>query len=132
RKALGASRPRLVRQVLIESLLLSLAGCALGLFLSSSLLPLVRALDPGIFPRIADARVDAGVLLFSLGLCVLTGIIFGLAPSLQTAGKGLQSSLKEGGRGSSEGSDKGKFRSLLVIAEMGVALVLMTGAGLLM
>jgi putative ABC transport system permease protein len=132
RKALGASRPRLVRQLLIESLLLSLAGCALGLFLSSSLLPLVRALDPGTFSRIADARVDAGVLLFSLLLCALTGIIFGLAPSLQTANKPLHASLKEGARGSSEGGGRGKLRSLLVVAEMGIALVLMTGAGLLM
>ena len=132
RKALGATRQRLVRQLLIESLLLSVGGSALGILLCGLLLPAVRSLDPGAFPRIAEARVDAGVLLFSLGLCVITGIIFGLAPSLQTAGKGLQSSLKEGGRGSSEGSDKGRFRSLLVIAEMGVALVLMTGAGLLM
>src|SRR6266853_1122539 len=76
RKALGASRARLVRQLLIESLLLSLAGCALGIFLSSSLLPLVRSLNPGTFPRIADARVNAGVLVFSLALCVLTGIAF--------------------------------------------------------
>jgi putative ABC transport system permease protein len=131
RRTLGASRLRLVRQLLIESLLLSLGGAALGVFLSSSLLPLVRSLNPGTFPRIAEARVDAGVLLFSLALCVVTGIIFGLAPSLQTASKSLQSSLREGGRGSSEGGSRGRFRSLLVVAEMGIALVLMTGAGLL-
>jgi putative ABC transport system permease protein len=131
RKAMGASRAQLVRQLLIESLLLSLAGCALGIFLSSSLLPLVRSLDPATFPRIADTRVDAGVLLFSLALCVLTGIIFGLAPSLHSANKALLASLKEGARGSSEGGSRGKFRSLLVIAEVGIALVLMTGAGLL-
>jgi putative ABC transport system permease protein len=64
-------------------------------------------------------------------LCVLTGIIFGLAPALQSASKAVQESLKEGGRGSSEGGGRGKFRSLLVVAEMGIALVLMTGAGLL-
>jgi putative ABC transport system permease protein len=131
RKALGASRPRLLRQLLIESLLLSLVGCALGLFLSSSMLPLVRSLNPGTFPRIADARVDARVLFFSLVLCVLTGIIFGLAPSLQTTNKALHSSLKEGARGSSQGGSCGSFRSLLVVAEMGIALVLMTAAGLL-
>ena len=132
RKALGASRARLVRQLLIESLLLSLAGCALGIFLSSSLLPLVRSLNPGTFPRIADARVDGGVFVFSLVLCVLTGVVFGLAPAVQSANKALHSSLKEGARGSSEAGSRGKFRSLLVIAEMGIALVLMTGAGLLM
>ncbi|HEX4544376.1 MAG TPA: ABC transporter permease, partial [Candidatus Acidoferrum sp.] len=131
RKALGASRPRLVRQLLIESFLLSVGGSALGVFLSSSLLPLVRSLNPGTFPRISEVRVDAAVLLFSLALCAVTGIIFGLGPSLQSASKTLQSSLKEGGRGASEGGSRGKFRSLLVIAEMGVALVLMTGAGLL-
>jgi putative ABC transport system permease protein len=131
RKALGASRLRLVRQLLIENLLLSLGGCILGIFLSSSLLPLARSLNAGTFPRIGDARIDAGVLLFSLALCVLTGITFGLVPSLQTANKTLHSSLKEGARGSSEGGSRGKFRSLLVIAEMGIALVLMTGAGLL-
>ena len=131
RKALGASRQRLVRQLLIESLLLSLGGAALGVLISSSLLPLVRSLNPGTFPRIAEARMDADVLFFSLALCVATGIIFGLVPSLETAGKALQSSLKEGGRGSSEGGSRGRFRSLLVIAEMGIALVLMTGAGLL-
>jgi putative ABC transport system permease protein len=131
RKALGASRPRLVRQLLIESLLLSVGGGALGVLFSSSMLPLVRSLNPGTFPRISEARVDAGVLFFSLALCVVTGIVFGLGPSLQSASKTLQSSLKEGGRGTSEGGSRGKFRSLLVIAEMGIALVLMTGAGLL-
>jgi putative ABC transport system permease protein len=71
------------------------------------------------------------VLVFSLGLCAMTGIIFGLGPSLQSTSRTLQASLKEGGRGTSEGGSRGKFRALLVIAEMGIALVLMTGAGLL-
>jgi putative ABC transport system permease protein len=131
RKTLGASRLRLIRQLLIESLLLSLVGGGLGLFLSESLLPIVRSINPGTFPRIAEARVDVGVLAFSLVLCIVTGIIFGLAPSVQTASKALQASLKEGGRGSSEGGGRGRFRSVLVIVEMGIALVLMTGAGLL-
>jgi putative ABC transport system permease protein len=131
RKALGASRPRLVRQLLIESLLLSLAGGAVGIFLAGSFMPAVRSLDPNTFPRITEVRLDSSVLFFSLVLCVLTGAVFGLAPSLQTAGKALQSSLKEGGRGSSEGQRHGRSRALLVVAEMGIALVLMTGAGLL-
>jgi putative ABC transport system permease protein len=131
RKALGASRPRLVRQLLIESLLLSVGGSVLGVLLSVFVLPVVRSLNPGTFPRIEQARVDAGVLFFSLALCVVTGMICGLAPSLQTANKGLQSALKQGGRGSSEGGGRGSFRSLLVVAEMGIALVLMIGAGLL-
>jgi putative ABC transport system permease protein len=131
RKALGASRPRLVRQLLVESLLLSLGGCACGIFLASTLLPVVHSLSPATFPRIVETEIDARVLLFSLVLCVLTGIIFGLAPSLQGTSRSLQLSLKEGGRGASEGGNRGKFRSLLVIAEICIALVLMTGAGLL-
>jgi putative ABC transport system permease protein len=131
RKALGASRARLVRQLLIESTLLSFAGCVAGLLLCGFLLPVVRSLDPNAFPRIAEARINAPVLFFSLVLCVITGILFGLMPSLQASAKGLQSALKEGGRGSSESGSRGKFRSLLVVGEMGIALVLMTGAGLL-
>jgi predicted permease len=130
RKALGASRPRLVRQLLIESLLLSFGGGLVGVGLSAALLPALRALSPGTVPRLGEARIDAGVLLFSLALCVLTGIVFGIVPSLQAAQEGLQATLKEGSRGS-EGGGRGKFRALLVVAEMGVALVLMTGAGLL-
>ncbi len=131
RKALGASRPRLVRQLLIESLLLSFSGGLVGVGLAAALLPALRALSPGTVPRLGEARIDAGVLLFSLALCVLTGIVFGMVPSLQAAQQGLQAALKEGGRGSSEGGSRGKFRALLVVAEMGIALVLMTGAGLL-
>jgi putative ABC transport system permease protein len=132
RKALGASRGRLLRQLLIESGSLSVAGCAVGLFLSEALLPLLRSLDASAFPRIAEATISAPVLLFSLALCALTSILFGLAPSLQASAKELQSALKEGGRGSSESGSRGRFRSLLVVGEMGIALVLMTGAGLLM
>jgi len=131
RKALGASRPRLVRQLLIESLLLSFGGGLVGVGLSAALLPALRTLSPGTVPRLGEARIDAGVLLFSLALCVLTGIVFGIVPSLQAAQEGLHATLKEGGRGSSEGGSRGEFRGLLVVAEMGVALVLMTGAGLL-
>jgi putative ABC transport system permease protein len=131
RKALGASRLRLVRQLLIESLLLSFCGGLVGVNLSAALLPVLRALSPGTVPRLGEARIDAGVLLFSLALCVFTGIVFGIVPSLQAAQQGLQATLKEGGRGSSEGGNRGKFRALLVVAEVAVALVLMTGAGLL-
>ena len=131
RKALGASRARLVRQLLVESLLLSFGGGLVGVGLSAALLPALRALSPGTVPRLGEARIDAGVLLFSASLCILTGIVFGIVPALQAAREGLQSALKEGGRGSSEGGSRGKFRALLVVAEMGVALVLMTGAGLL-
>jgi putative ABC transport system permease protein len=131
RKALGASRSRLVWQLLSESMLLSGAGCAVGLGLSEVLLPLLRSLDPNAFPRIAEATINAPVLFFSVALCAFTSILFGLAPSLQASAKELQSALKEGGRGSSESAGRGRVRSLLVVGEIGVALVLMTGAGLL-
>jgi len=131
RKALGATRSRLVRQLLSESLLLAVGGGALGIILASSLMPALRALSPGTVPRLAEARVDASVLLFSLLLCALTGVLFGLMPSLQAAGKELQEALKESSRGSSQGGHRAKFRAFLVVAEIGMALVLMTCAGLL-
>jgi putative ABC transport system permease protein len=132
RKALGATRARLVRQLLSESLLLALGGGALGMFLANTLMPAMRSLSPGTVPRLAEARIDASVLLFSLLLCALTGVLFGLMPSLQAAGKELQESLKEGTRGSSQGGHRARFRAFLVVAEIGMALVLMTCAGLLM
>jgi putative ABC transport system permease protein len=132
RKALGASRMRLVRQMLSESLLLSFGGGVVGVLLAMLTLPALRALSPGTVPRLAEAKIDPVVLVFSLVLCCATGIIFGLIPSLQAAGKELQESLKEGSRGSSEGGSRGVFRAVLVVAEIALALMLLTGAGLLM
>ncbi len=132
RKALGASHGRLVRQLLSESVLLSVCGGALGVLLAAAMLPVVRSISPGTVPRLAEARIDPLVLIFSLVLCVITGVVFGLVPALQTSKKDLHETLKEGGRGSSEGGGHGRFRAALVVAEIGVALVLMTGAGLLM
>jgi len=131
RKALGASRFRLVRQLLSESLLLSLGGGILGVGLAGVLLPVLRSLSPGAVPRLADTTMDAVVLVFSFLLCVLTGAVFGLVPALQISRKDLSETLKEGSRGSSEGGSRGRFRAVLVVAEMGIALVLMTGGGLL-
>jgi putative ABC transport system permease protein len=132
RKALGASRSRLVRQLLSESVLLSLCGGVLGVALAAGILPAVRAFSPGSVPRLADTRLDANVLLFSVLLSFVTGILFGVVPALQSISGGLHESLKEGARGSSSGGHGGKLRAVLVVAEMAIALVLMTGAGLLM
>ena len=131
RKALGASRGRLVRQLLSESVLLSFLGGIFGIGLTVALMPALRSINPGTMPRIEEARIDTQVLLFSLILCVLTAIVFGLAPSLQAATLDLHDALKQGVRGSSAGGRRGRFRAALVIAEMAVALVLMTGAGLM-
>jgi putative ABC transport system permease protein len=131
RKALGASGGRLVRQLLSESILLSVCGGALGVCFAAVLMPAFRTLSPGTVPRLDEAKIDGFVLIFSVLLCVITGIVFGLVPALETSKKDLQETLKEGRRGSSEGGGRGRFRALLVVAEMGIALVLMTGAGLL-
>jgi putative ABC transport system permease protein len=131
RNALGASSGRLARQFLTESLCLSFIGGAFGVFLAFLLLPTLRALSPGTLPRLAEATIDPKVLLFSVSLCLLTGLIFGIAPSLQASRKVVQSALQEGGRGSSQGGGRVRFRSMLVVAEMAVALVLIAGAGLL-
>ena len=131
RKALGASRMRLVRQLLSESVLLAFAGGVVGVVLCAALVPTLRTISPGAVPRLTETSVDAKVLFFSLALCILTGIIFGLVPSLQAARREPQSSLKDGGRGSSESAVHGRLRGSLIVAEVAVASVLMTGAGLL-
>ena len=129
RKALGASPVRLVRQLLSESLLLSILGGALGTGIAAALMPLLRSISPGTLPRVREVRMDPAVLVFSLLLCALTAILFGLAPAVEAARRQVHESLKEGVRGSSIGG--GRLRAFLVIAEMATALVLIAGAGLL-
>ncbi|MGH9501183.1 MAG: ABC transporter permease [Terriglobales bacterium] len=131
RKALGASRWRLIRQLLSESLLLSLLGGVLGIALATGLVPLLRLISPGTVPRLEQASVDGVVLLFTLGICLLAGLASGILPAFQISGRELHDTLKEGGRGFSDGGARNRFRSVLVVAEIAVALVLMTGAGLL-
>ena len=131
RQALGASRGRLARQLLTESLVLSFFGGSLGLIVAAWCLPVLRLVAPGTVPRIEEVRVDGIVLLFSVGLCVLTGVAFGLVPAWQVTRRDLHDALKEGGRGSTEGGRGGRARRLMVTAEVAVALMLVTGAGLL-
>jgi predicted permease len=131
RQALGAGRARLVRQLLTESLTLAFVGGGLGLALAAwGVEGLVRLAPPGL-PRVTEIRVDVPVLLFTFGATLLTGLLFGLAPALQTAGGEISATLKDSARGSTGGRGR-RIRSLLVVAEFALALVLLTGAALLL
>jgi putative ABC transport system permease protein len=130
RKALGASRLRLVRQLLIESLGLALLGGVLGVALAFASVPLAQRVTAGTLPRLEQTRVDGSVLLFSLGLCCATALAFGVVPALHASRGDLHDGLRQGGRGSSDGAARTRLR-VLFVAEAAVAVVLLTGAGLL-
>jgi putative ABC transport system permease protein len=131
RASVGAGRWRLVRQFLTENVLLSICGGVLGLALGLALKAgLELAVPPFSLPREADLSIDTRVLLFTLVLAILTGIIFGLAPALQATRPNLAGCMKEGGRGASSGG-RHKVRGALVVTEVALAFVLLTGAGLL-
>ena len=130
RLALGARRRRIIRQLLTESLLLSLAGGGLGLLLATWGTEAIRVLGATQIPRADQLKVDGAVMVFTLLLAVLTGAIFGLAPALQATRVDLNSTLKEGGR-SGGSAGRHRLRSALVVAEVALSLVLLVGAGLL-
>ena len=133
RLALGASRTRLIQQLLTESVLLSLGGAVAGLALATWVSPWLVRLNPRGVLRLDETGVDARVLLFTLAVAVLTGVVFGLAPAMQAARGVPNEDLKDGGtRGGSAGPRARRTRDLLVAAEVGVALVLLVGAGLLL
>jgi putative ABC transport system permease protein len=131
RSALGANRIRLMRQFLTESLLLSLCGGAAGLLLALWGVASLVAIIPKDTPRVEEVRLDLRVLLFTLGISIVTGLLFGLAPALQATKTDLSDALKEGGRGGSAGRRRLQLRGLLVISEFALALVLLIGAGLM-
>ena len=135
RSALGASRWRVLRQLLTESLLLSVVGGILGLAIAYWGVPaIVRVLPPAqllVMPFLQELHFDARVLVFSFALSLLTGIVFGLIPALQSSRAGLGEVLKEGGRQSTAGVGQ-RLRSAMVITEIALAVVLLVGAGLLM
>jgi putative ABC transport system permease protein len=135
RTAMGGSRWRVIRQLLIESLLLSLAGAALGLFFAQWDIDLILAHMPADVAKFVAGwktiRMDAGAFLFTFGAALFSGILSGFAPSLLSSRANLSETLKEGGRGSSVGRTRHRLRGALVVAEVALALVLLVGAGLL-
>jgi putative ABC transport system permease protein len=131
RSALGASRVRVVRQLLTESVMLSLAGGALGLLLAVWWSDLLVTLGKDDIPRAVHVGIDWRVLGFTLGVSLLTGLIFGLAPAFHSSKTELVETLKEGGRGTSEGARRNRVRNVLVVSELAIAVVLLVFAGLL-
>jgi putative ABC transport system permease protein len=131
RTALGASRLRIVRQLLTESMLLAFAGGLAGIALAWSLVRLLVAASPRDLPRVGEISVDPGVLAFTLGISILTGLLFGLAPALAATRQNPGAFLKEGGRGSTSGLAHNRLRGFLVVGEVALSLVLLVSAGLL-
>jgi putative ABC transport system permease protein len=132
RSSLGAGRARLIRQLLTESVLLGVLGAAFGLVLARVGTGLLVNLSPIILPRATEIALDARALGFTAAIAVLTGVLFGLAPALHMAKTDLMAALRDGGRGNAIGFRRNRLRSVLVVGEVALALVLLSGAGLLM
>jgi putative ABC transport system permease protein len=130
RVALGAGRARMIGQFLTENLLLSVCGAIAGLLLALWGTKALIALSPAYLPRVETAGVDARVVLFLLGVTVLTSVVFGLAPAMHATAGNLSVALKEGGRGDSDGVRRNRLRSFLVASEFALAFLLLAGAGL--
>jgi predicted permease len=130
RAALGASRGRLVRQLLTESLLIALVGGGLGILVARAALRGILAMDPDSIPRAAEVALSAPVLAFALGASAVTGLLFGLLPAFAASRPDLVEALKAGGRTTAHRGALG-FRRVLVVAEVALAVVLVVGAGLL-
>jgi predicted permease len=132
RSALGAGRGRLVRQMLTESMLLSLIGGVAGIATAVGSLGFILRFVPSNVPRLSEVRIDWVVLAFALLISILTGLVFGLAPALHSAKGALSSAIREGGRGSGYSTRTGRVRDVLIVSEVAFALILMVGSGLLL
>ena len=130
RSALGADRARLIKQFLTESVLLSVIGAAVGLLMAQWGIRFLISLGPDL-PRLSEIRIDGAVLAFTFILAITTAIVFGLFPALQATRSNISETLKEGGRSGTTGVTHYRFRSVLVVMEVALALMLLVGSGLL-
>jgi putative ABC transport system permease protein len=131
RTAIGASRTRIAMQLLIESIVLAVAGGIAGLLLAFWAVPLLAALAGSNTPGAGAIAIDPTALAFTIAISIATGFIFGIAPALQTTRVDVSAAINEGGRGAAAGAGHHRLRSLLVVAEMALATMLLVGAGLL-
>jgi len=131
RTALGAGRRRIAAGLFIESIILAIAGTAIGLALAYGALRILVTIAPTGLPRLHEIGIDLPVLLFACGLALFVGLVIGLIPVLKYAGANLQSSLREGGRGLSQGRDRHRARKVLVVVQVALALVLLICSGLM-
>jgi predicted permease len=131
RSALGAGRRRLISQLLTESLVLAVFGGLLGLAVAYGGVRAILALSPDVLPRMEEITVDGRVLAFTALIAVMTGIVFGLVPAMRSSGSPAGPSLREGGRTATSGRSARRLHGVLVVAEFSLALVVLTGAGLL-
>ena len=132
RGAIGAGRGRLARQLLTESLVLSVFGGTLGVAFAYAAVGYVRRLEGLSIPLLKNVEIDAGALGVAMGVTLLTALLFGLAPAMTAASGDFNAALKDSGRGSSEGRDHRFVRSTLVVSEVALACLLLVGAGLLL
>ena len=132
RLAIGASRGRIIRQMLTESVLLSLMGGCAGIATAVGTLDFILHFVPPNIPRLSEVSIDWRVLTFALLISLLTGLLFGLAPAVQSTRSNLSSQIREGARGSGYGAKTGRLRDALIVSELAFAVVLMVGAGLLL
>jgi putative ABC transport system permease protein len=132
RTVLGAARSRLLRQLLVESTIVSVLGGSLGLLLARCSLACLKVLQPADFPRVDEIRLDGSVLIFTLSLSLLTGLLFGVAPALLASKPEVNESLMECGRSATEGRLRRRSRKVLVVAEVALAMILLAGAALIL
>jgi predicted permease len=131
RAALGAGRGRILRELMVESLLLAVIGGGLGLALAGAGLRLLRAMGPGNLPRLNEISLDGGALGFAFAVTVIGGLGFGLIPALKYAGRRIAVDLRAGGRSVSDSRERHQTRNMLVVAQVAMALVLLISAGLM-